>query len=112
MLGQSQVRASGQGSDDVVGTRRETCRKLAEGIKSLPGVHRELTEGIGGLPGVCRKLAEGIESFLGDRWELAKMASRVYRKKTKRLAGRSSGVIESLPGDAVEEEEEMNEEPV
>ncbi|RWW40451.1 hypothetical protein BHE74_00054134, partial [Ensete ventricosum] len=53
----------------------KACRKLAEGIGSLLGVRRELTE--------------------GDR-ELARMASGVRRKKTKRLAGRSSEVAEKL----------------
>ncbi|RWW51693.1 hypothetical protein BHE74_00041936 [Ensete ventricosum] len=95
--------ASGQGSDDAVGTHRETHWKLAEGIKSLPGVPLELIEGIGGLPGVRRKLAEGIRRLLGvcrelaegDR-ELARMALGVHRKKTKRLVERSSRVAEKL----------------
>ncbi|RRT60740.1 hypothetical protein B296_00009578 [Ensete ventricosum] len=103
----SQVRASGRGSDDVVGTRRETCRKLAEGIRGLLGVHLELTERIRGMPrvrqklvegksllGVCRELAEGDQ-------ELARMASGAYRKKTKRLTGRSSGVTKKLTGSQV-----------
>ncbi|RZS10216.1 hypothetical protein BHM03_00041412 [Ensete ventricosum] len=61
---------------------------------SLPGVRRELTEGIKDLPGVRQKLAEGIISLLGVHRELAKMTSGVRRKKTKRLAERSSGVAE------------------
>ncbi|RWW63716.1 hypothetical protein BHE74_00029083, partial [Ensete ventricosum] len=70
---------------------------------SLSGVRRELTEGIKGLLGVHRKLAEGIISLLGVRRELAegdqalaRMASGVCRKKTKRLARRSSEIIERL----------------
>ncbi|RWV97603.1 hypothetical protein GW17_00039597 [Ensete ventricosum] len=58
MLGQSQVRASSQGSDEVVGTCQETHRKLAEGIGSLLEVRGELAEGIRGLSGVHRELAE------------------------------------------------------
>ncbi|RWW59430.1 hypothetical protein BHE74_00033639 [Ensete ventricosum] len=91
-------RASDWGSNDAVGTRRETRRKLAEGIRSLLGVLRELAEGIRGLPGVHRKLAECIRSLLGVHWELtegdrelARLALGVHRKKTKRLTGRSSG---------------------
>ncbi|RWV77578.1 hypothetical protein GW17_00061569 [Ensete ventricosum] len=91
--------------DHVVGTRRETRQKLAEGIESLPGVHRELAEGIRGLSGVCRKLAEGIGSLLGvhrelaegDR-ELARMALGIHRKKTKRLIRSHWGLSKSLPG--------------
>ncbi|RRT62838.1 hypothetical protein B296_00029648 [Ensete ventricosum] len=79
MLGQSQVRASSRGLDDVVGTHRDTRRKLAEGIK--------------GLSRVCREIARSDQ-------ELAKKASRVHRKKTKRLAGRLSGVVEKLVGRA------------
>ncbi|RZS08639.1 hypothetical protein BHM03_00039638 [Ensete ventricosum] len=101
MLGQSQVRGIGPGSNDAVGTHQ----KLAEGIESLSRVHRELAEGIVGLPGVRRKLAEGIRSLLGVRRELAegdrefaRMESGVRRKKTKRLVGRSSGVAEKLVG--------------
>ncbi|RRT60937.1 hypothetical protein B296_00018994 [Ensete ventricosum] len=84
------------GSDDVVGTRRETHQKLTEGIRSLSGVRRELAKGIRGLSGVRQKLAEGIRSFLGVRRELARMALEVHRKKTKRLIERSSGVIEKF----------------
>ncbi|RRT48185.1 hypothetical protein B296_00031749 [Ensete ventricosum] len=65
------------GMDDAVGTRRETRWKLAEGIGGLSGVRRELVE--------------------GDR-ELARKASRVHRKKTKRLVGRLSGVAEKFAG--------------
>ncbi|RZS23013.1 hypothetical protein BHM03_00055868 [Ensete ventricosum] len=77
MLGLSQVRVSGRSSNDVVGTCQETRRKLAEGIGDFPGVRWELAE--------------------GDR-ELARKASRVHRKKTKRLIGRSSEVTEKLVG--------------
>ncbi|RWV94447.1 hypothetical protein GW17_00043012 [Ensete ventricosum] len=63
------------GLDDTVGTRRETRRKLAEGI--------------GGLSRVCRELTES------DR-ELTRKASGVRWKKTKRLPGRSSNVVEKL----------------
>ncbi|RWW43557.1 hypothetical protein BHE74_00050782 [Ensete ventricosum] len=61
--------------DDTVGTCRETRRKLAEGI--------------GGLSRVCRELTES------DR-ELTRKASGVRWKKTKRLPGRSSNVVEKL----------------
>ncbi|RWV99667.1 hypothetical protein GW17_00037419 [Ensete ventricosum] len=83
----------------------KTRRKLAKGIGSLPGVPRELAEGVGGLLGVCQKLTEGIRSLLGVRWEIAEgvpelvmMALGVYRKKTKRFAGRSSGVAKKFIG--------------
>ncbi|RRT50197.1 hypothetical protein B296_00002498 [Ensete ventricosum] len=67
MLGQSQVRASGQGSDDGVGTH------LAEDIGSLQGVRRELAEGIRGYPRVHRKLIEGIKSL----WEFVRSLLKV-----------------------------------
>ncbi|RWW37839.1 hypothetical protein BHE74_00056986 [Ensete ventricosum] len=80
----------------------ELIERLA---RSLPRVHRELTEGIEGLPEVHWKLVEGIRSLLGvcrelaeGDWELPRMASRVRRKKIKRLAGRSSRVAEKLIG--------------
>ncbi|RRT51566.1 hypothetical protein B296_00028451 [Ensete ventricosum] len=56
-------------------TRQETRQKLIEGIGGLSGVHRELA---------------------GGDQELSKKASGVYRKKTKRLAGRSWGIVEKL----------------
>ncbi|RZS17835.1 hypothetical protein BHM03_00050027 [Ensete ventricosum] len=80
----------------------ELTKRLAG---SLLGVRWGLAEGIEGLSGVCWKFAEGIESLLGvcqefvkgDR-ELARMVSGVRRKKTKKLARRSSGVVENLTG--------------
>ncbi|RWW03366.1 hypothetical protein GW17_00033479 [Ensete ventricosum] len=69
----------------------EACWELAKGIRGLSRVHRKLAEGIRSLPGVHRELNEG------DR-ELARMASRVRQRKTKRLIGRSSGVTEKLTG--------------
>ncbi|RZS06813.1 hypothetical protein BHM03_00037582, partial [Ensete ventricosum] len=76
-------------------------------IRGLPGVHLELAEGIRGMPRVRQKLAEG-KSLLGVHRELAegdqevaRMASRAYRKKTKRLTGRSSGVTKKLTGSQV-----------
>ncbi|RZS11369.1 hypothetical protein BHM03_00042707 [Ensete ventricosum] len=79
--------------------------ELTEGIRGLPGVRRELAEGIRGLLGVHRKLAKCVGSLLGIRlelakgdWELARMTSGVRRKKTKRLARRSSRVAEKLTG--------------
>ncbi|RZS25591.1 hypothetical protein BHM03_00058816 [Ensete ventricosum] len=91
----------GRGSDDAMGTRW----KLTEGIESLSGVRRELVEGIRGLSRVRWKLVEGIRSLLRVRLELVEgnreltmMASGVHRKKTKRLAERSSGVAKKLTG--------------
>ncbi|RWW60614.1 hypothetical protein BHE74_00032384 [Ensete ventricosum] len=82
-----------------------TCDHTSKFVCHLPGVRQELAEGIEGLPGVHWKLAEGIRSLLGVRQEraegdqaLARMASRVRRKKTKRLTGRSLRVIEKLAG--------------
>ncbi|RZS19000.1 hypothetical protein BHM03_00051341, partial [Ensete ventricosum] len=47
-FGQSQIQASGQGSDDAVGNSHEVHRELVESIKSLPrwrkGVHRKKIE--------------------------------------------------------------------
>ncbi|RWW28089.1 hypothetical protein GW17_00007462 [Ensete ventricosum] len=63
--------------------------------RSLSGVHQKLAEGIRSLLGDHRKLAEGDQ-------ELAKVASRVRRKKAKRLTGRSSGVAKKLIGTQVE----------
>ncbi|RRT33323.1 hypothetical protein B296_00050673 [Ensete ventricosum] len=68
--------ATGWGSDDAVGTHRETHRILAEGIGSLSGVRRELAEGIGSLSGVRRKHAEGIGSLLGVRGEFIRRRPR------------------------------------
>ncbi|RRT43321.1 hypothetical protein B296_00026779 [Ensete ventricosum] len=76
-VGQSQVWALGRGSDDTVGTRRETHRKLTEGIRGLSRARQELIK--------------------GDR-ELARKVSGVRRKKTKRLTGRSYEVVEKLVG--------------
>ncbi|RRT66606.1 hypothetical protein B296_00009512, partial [Ensete ventricosum] len=55
------------------------------------GTRQKLAESIGSLSAVLRKLAGG------DR-ELARKASGVKRKKTKRLVGRLSRVIEKLFG--------------
>ncbi|RWW56957.1 hypothetical protein BHE74_00036294 [Ensete ventricosum] len=56
MFGQSQVQASGQGSDDAVG--------------NSPGVRWELTEGIGSLlgwhKGVRRKKTETCQKIIGS----------------------------------------------
>ncbi|RWW56253.1 hypothetical protein BHE74_00037048 [Ensete ventricosum] len=77
MLGQSQVRASSRGLDDVVGTHRDTRRKLAEGIK--------------GLSRVCREIARSDQ-------ELAKKASRVHRKRPRDSPEDCQGLSKSLPG--------------
>ncbi|RWV85858.1 hypothetical protein GW17_00052312 [Ensete ventricosum] len=90
MFGQSQVRASSRDSNDIVGTRRETRRKFAEGIINLLGVHREFTKGIGGLSGVRRKLAgsspEACQEFAGSLpkvskayWEFTRSLPKVIR---------------------------------
>ncbi|RWW81086.1 hypothetical protein BHE74_00010543 [Ensete ventricosum] len=73
----------------------ELCKLgyLAEGIRGMPRVRQKLAEGKS-LLGVHRELAEGDQ-------ELARMASRAYRKKTKRLTGRSSGVTKKLTGSQV-----------
>ncbi|RRT67179.1 hypothetical protein B296_00025700 [Ensete ventricosum] len=69
MWAKSQVSVLGRGSKDVVQNHRETRRKHAKGIGSLPGVHRELVEGIKGLLGVRRmlpKISEACREFIGS----------------------------------------------
>ncbi|RWW42039.1 hypothetical protein BHE74_00052441, partial [Ensete ventricosum] len=73
------------------GTHREIHWKLAEGIGSLSGVRRKIVEGISSLSRVHREHAK-------DDREHARMMSGVRWKKTKRFAGRSSGVVEKLAG--------------
>ncbi|RWW40604.1 hypothetical protein BHE74_00053966 [Ensete ventricosum] len=60
-------------------------------------------------------LAEGIESLLGVYWELvegdrelARMASGVRWKKTKRLTERSLGVLEKLTGTILDMQDHLN----
>ncbi|RZS16803.1 hypothetical protein BHM03_00048873 [Ensete ventricosum] len=60
-------------------------------------------------------LAEGIESLLGVYWELvegdrelARMASGVRWKKTKRLTERSLGVLEKLTGTILDMQDHPN----
>ncbi|RRT84298.1 hypothetical protein B296_00012502 [Ensete ventricosum] len=89
MLGQSEVRASGRGSDHAVRTRR----KLVEGIRSLSGVRWELVEGIKGLSGVRRKLTEGIRSLMGVRRELARIAPIDVLEDHQGLTKSLSGVV-------------------
>ncbi|RZS09630.1 hypothetical protein BHM03_00040729 [Ensete ventricosum] len=96
--------ASGRGSDDALGTHRETRQNLAEAIGSLPGVRRELAEGIRAgrefvesLP----KVSEACWEFTGacrSNRELARMVSGVHWKKIKRLIGRSLADIEKFTG--------------
>ncbi|RWW71286.1 hypothetical protein BHE74_00020981 [Ensete ventricosum] len=69
--------ASGQGLDDVVGTRQETRWKLVKVFGGLLGVRWELAE--------------------GNR-ELARKASRVRQKMTKRLTRSSLEVVRKIAG--------------
>ncbi|RRT76531.1 hypothetical protein B296_00021963 [Ensete ventricosum] len=114
-----------EGIGILSGVRRELAEGvggLREFAKSLPKVSEACWEFAGSLlkvvrsssgarrrgrrlVGVCQKLTEGIKSLLGVRWELAegvpklvRMAFGVCRKKTKRLAGRSSGVAKKFAG--------------
>ncbi|RRT45601.1 hypothetical protein B296_00055023, partial [Ensete ventricosum] len=86
------TRKSAAGSP-VVGMQQSSPR-----IESLPGVRQKFAEGIRSLLGVRHKLAEGIRNLLGVHWELARMTSGVHRKKTKKLVGRSSKVVEKFVG--------------
>ncbi|RZR93723.1 hypothetical protein BHM03_00022279 [Ensete ventricosum] len=85
MLGWSQVRASGQDSDDVVGASRE----FVEGRPMFGRCYRELTES---SQEVCREVCH----------EFADRLSRARREFTGRIPESSSGVhrqvIESSPG--------------
>ncbi|RZS24652.1 hypothetical protein BHM03_00057750 [Ensete ventricosum] len=51
MLGQSQVRASGQGLDDVVGIHREITGSSLKVSKGLQRIRQELAQGDWGLAG-------------------------------------------------------------
>ncbi|RZR89306.1 hypothetical protein BHM03_00017003 [Ensete ventricosum] len=100
MLGQSQVWASGRGSDDAVGTRREivgSSPKVSRACWEFTGsslkVSRALWEFVGSSPKVSRVRQELAE---GDQ-ELARMASGVRRKKTKRHV-ENRELPKSLPG--------------
>ncbi|RZS07351.1 hypothetical protein BHM03_00038174 [Ensete ventricosum] len=68
---QSQVQASGQGLNDVVG--------------NLPGVRRELTEGIGSLlgwrKGVCRKKTETRQKIVGGSRKAYRDFGRIAKVK-------------------------------
>ncbi|RWW13749.1 hypothetical protein GW17_00022522 [Ensete ventricosum] len=83
MIGQSQVQASGRGSDNAVG--------------NSPGVRRELTEGIGSLSGWCkgvrRKRTKTRRKTVGGSIEkIAKNIPRDCQRKTVRLfAGNAVG---------------------
>ncbi|RRT64765.1 hypothetical protein B296_00037802 [Ensete ventricosum] len=83
----------------------EACREFIGSSPKVSEAYQELAEGIRGLSGVRRKLAKGIKSLLGVHRELAKsnreltrMTLGVHWKKTKRLIGRSSGLVEKLAG--------------
>ncbi|RRT36650.1 hypothetical protein B296_00046195 [Ensete ventricosum] len=43
-IGQSQVQASGRGSDDAVGNSPRVRRELAEGMGNLPGWHKRVRQ--------------------------------------------------------------------
>ncbi|RWW79159.1 hypothetical protein BHE74_00012564 [Ensete ventricosum] len=84
MLGQIQIWASGQGSDDVVGTHW----KIAEGIRGLPGVRQKLVEDIGGLLGVHWELTKGIRGLPRFRQELT--------ESDQELAGNLPRVLQKM----------------
>ncbi|RWW44527.1 hypothetical protein BHE74_00049710 [Ensete ventricosum] len=70
--------------------RLEACQEFAGSSPKVTYVFaRSSSKAIGSLSGVRWELSKG------DR-ELAKMASGVHRKKTKRLTRRSSEVVEKL----------------
>ncbi|RZR85986.1 hypothetical protein BHM03_00013101 [Ensete ventricosum] len=65
MLRQSQVQASGRGSDDAVGDRRKFAEGDREPAWSTPGVHRKLIKRlVGSLPEDAGRFAESSEDQL------------------------------------------------
>ncbi|RRT49470.1 hypothetical protein B296_00011630 [Ensete ventricosum] len=86
------------------------CRKLAEGIKGLPGVHLKLVEGdrepIENVPGVHQKMLETRQEFAGgyweDRWELGRSLDMLVKLIVfvclSILVGSSLEVTEKITG--------------
>ncbi|RWW06400.1 hypothetical protein GW17_00030270 [Ensete ventricosum] len=72
MFGQSQVQASGRGSDNTVGNSPGVHRELTEGIGSLlgwrKGVHRKKTESRRKIIGIAERLIESWEGLEVDLW--------------------------------------------
>ncbi|RWW60562.1 hypothetical protein BHE74_00032436 [Ensete ventricosum] len=81
MLGRSQVQAPGQGSDDIVGARRE----FAGGRPMFGRCYRELAES---SPEVCREVCR----------EFAARLSGAYHEFTRRMPRSSSGVHRQVIG--------------
>ncbi|RWV94209.1 hypothetical protein GW17_00043276 [Ensete ventricosum] len=93
-IGQSQVHASGQGSDDAVGNSPGVHQKLTEGIGSLPGwrkgVRQKKTEThrkIVGLPGVGKVSGQGLDDAEGACREFAKRFAEGIGKLVRNMPG-------------------------
>ncbi|RRT50466.1 hypothetical protein B296_00032813 [Ensete ventricosum] len=75
----------------------ELTKRFTRSWPKVSGACREFVESLSRVSAACRGLRVRREHAKDDR-EHARMMSGVRWKKTKRLAGRSSGVVEKLTG--------------